>query len=225
MSNKWRNVGCPTTHPYSRNYFALSSLAYLPVISYFQRPTITLAAKLLALVVLKLKDQADMTRKTYTYTINTTRIDRLTLKLSKLAGHQTFSDIVMRITAKIGVKAEELTGPYPPQPEPHQPAPKISPRTGNPLKARIHKRYRRTGVLEASLTSKAVDKGNAWVALLGTKVTYAPYVWARPEDKPGQAWMHVGVWRPLATGVQENRAVIRELVESELSNEISPYFK
>lgn len=162
----------------------------------------------------------------FRYSVNDADINNKLARLSLLAKPDQFARILERITRKVGVRAEQEVGEYPPARPPVQPKPRFSKRTGRRLKDRVNEQYIRTGVLGASLTSQAVEQGtgNSWLALVGTTIEYAPYVWALPSDDPGQAWFHQGVWTPLEIAVQQNPQVYTDLVRTELMAEINAFF-
>ncbi len=147
---------------------------------------------------------------TFRYDFNTGAVNASLARLMKLSGKQ-FDTILRQITARVGVLAEQLTGGYPPQPSPKNPK----------------KPYRRTGRLGASLTSavEADAEAQAYIAVLGSNVTYAEKVWGERNDTPGkgQAWMHEGVWTPLEEGILQNTSVIERFVVSELAKAIDAF--
>lgn len=162
----------------------------------------------------------------FRYTINDADANSKLARLRRLATPDQLDRILERITRKVGVLAEQEVGEYPPARPPVVPKPRFSKRTGRRLKDRVNEEYIRTGVLGASLTSRAIEQGigNAWLAVIGSKIEYAPYVWGLPSDDPGQAWFHRGVWVPLEIAVQQNPQVYVDLVRDELMAEINAFF-
>lgn len=161
-----------------------------------------------------------MPNNAFTVYVNTPQIDTLITQLRAL-GDDDLDAMLGDIARLVGVKLEEISGVYPPQPEPRPPKKRYSKRTGRELKVKPRKRYKRTGVLGGSLTSEPRKIGAlAWLAVLGTNIDYAPYVWGLPDDEPGQAWFHQGIWTPLAVDVRNNIELIRQFIISELKRRI-----
>jgi hypothetical protein len=113
-----------------------------------------------------------------------------------------FQVLMYGLLGRLGAMMEEDSNGYPPQPKPRNPR---------------RKAYRRTGRLGASLTTEVVIEPEIYAVRLGSNVVYSPLVWALPDDEPiGQAWMHQGVWTPLATSVLDNIDKYAEYAESEI---------
>src|SRR5687768_3472025 len=103
---------------------------------------------------------------------------------------QRFQVLMFGMLGRVGAMMEEDANGYPPQRKPKNPK---------------RKAYRRTGRLGASLTSEVHIEHEIYAVRIGSNVVYSPRVWALPEEDPiGQAWMHQGVWTPLATNVNKN---------------------
>lgn len=130
--------------------------------------------------------------------------------LRKKGAPDAFIDETLQALAEYaGVIAEQNQIIYPPQREPLPEKPRFSKKTGKQLKPRKRKRYKRTGVLGGSLTSDARrESALAWVAYVGTNVSYAPYVVGMPDDDPGQAWFHQNYWSPLELQLKDELPVI-----------------
>lgn len=118
-----------------------------------------------------------------------------------------FDAVLLHTVNVIGVMMEEDSNGYPPQPAPRNPR---------------RKPYRRTGRAGSSMTSEGRKEGSAYVASVGSNLNYSPRIWALPDDEPiGQAWMHQGIWTPVATSVTKNTDRYIEWAEQNIYGAIS----
>lgn len=157
----------------------------------------------------------------FQFNIVSNNISRRINQLRRVTTPEALNRIMLRITAKVGVKAEQLVGGYPPSRPPVQPKPRYSKRTGRRLKDRVNKEYVRTGTLGASLTSRAKEVSlTAWMAVIGSSISYSPYVWGMPDEEPGQAWFHQGVWTPIEEAITRDAHAYHDLVKQELQAEL-----
>lgn len=141
-------------------------------------------------------------------------------------GDDQLNDILQYTTDLMGTAAEQYAIIYPPQQPPRPPKPRFSKKTGKELKPRKVKAYVRTGRLGSSLTHSEPEMLEmlSWFTKIGTDVEYSPYVVGMPDDDPGQAWMHKGVWTPMETQIKVNLPAIRRVVEDELNRRIAAAF-
>ena len=76
--------------------------------------------------------------------------------------------------------------------------------------------YDRTGVMVASITTDVESMGSGFVGLIGTKMSYAPWVISSEEAANGdgpQAWMHVGRWYTLQGHLKKYQKDVNKFFE------------
>lgn len=148
------------------------------------------------------------------------------INLLRSFGDDQLNDALKYCTDLMGTAAETYAVNYPPQREPRPPAPRYSKKTGKELKPRKRVQYKRTGRLGANLTHSTPEMGEflEWFTKVGTDVEYSPYVLQEPDDDPGQAWMHQGVWTPMIQNIRANIPAIRRVVFEEIQRRLNAAF-
>ncbi len=148
------------------------------------------------------------------------------INLLRSFGDEQLNATLEYCTDLMGTSAELYAIVYPPQREPRPSKPRYSKKTGKELKPRKRKQYRRTGRLGANLTHSKPEMVEflEWFTKVGTDVEYSPYVVGEPDDDPGQAWMHVGVWTPMITNIRANLPAIKRVVFEEIQRRLNSAF-
>ena len=161
-----------------------------------------------------------------------------------LEGTPAYRDILEKAGRKVGAKAEEVVGEYPPQP--NRPLNAYYPRTrvadGTPYLSKfktskqqgyffanladggIGVPYKRTGFLGASIASEVTVVESGVLVEVGTPLGYAPLVIGDPETE--QSYYHAqSGWEPLTEQMEDGLSTFLGVFADEVVDGVEDYLK